>query len=56
MRYAYIGSVKSSYEILKYLIEKGYKPLLVITQKSKVIDADYVDLESLCLSNDNRNN
>jgi methionyl-tRNA formyltransferase len=52
MRYAYIGSVKFSYEILKYLIEKGYKPVLVITQKSKGINADYVDLEPLCLSND----
>jgi methionyl-tRNA formyltransferase len=52
MRYAYIGSVKFSYEILKYLIGKGYKPVLVITQKSKGINADYVDLEPLCLSND----
>jgi methionyl-tRNA formyltransferase len=52
MRYAYIGSVKFSYEILKYLIWKGYKPVLVITQKSKGINADYVDLETLCLSND----
>jgi methionyl-tRNA formyltransferase len=50
MRYAYIGTVKFSYEILKYLIEKGYKPVLVITQKNKGINADYTDLEPLCVS------
>jgi|YNPMSStandDraft_2_1061718.scaffolds.fasta_scaffold10034_2 methionyl-tRNA formyltransferase len=50
MRHAYIGTVKFSYEILKYLIEKGYKPVLVITQKNKGINADYTDLEPLCVS------
>lgn len=52
MKYAYIGNVKFSYDILKYLIEKGFKPCLVITQKNKGINADYFDLEPLCVSNE----
>jgi methionyl-tRNA formyltransferase len=52
MKFAYIGNVKFSFEILKYLIEKNYKPSLVITQSNKGINSDYVDLEPLCILND----
>jgi len=51
MKFAYIGTVKFSYEILKHIIILGYSPEVVITQPDKGINSDYVDLSPLCEQN-----
>ncbi len=48
MKFCFVGSVIFSQEILKEIISLGYIPNIVITQKSKGINTDYVDLEQLC--------
>ena len=48
MKFAFIGAVEFSQEMLKEIIHIGYLPSIVITQKSRGINADYIDLEPLC--------
>ena len=52
MRIVFIGCVKSSYLLLKTLLEAGKNIVGVVTKEHSEVNADFVDLTDLCRSYD----